>query len=186
MNDLILSKLDAGKSSLGITPNAHGGGFPAACLSTSVDKVGGVIRTTILVDLAQGAGSSGDADDVIGTNDVSDAGGAYIAELTKEVNGIPFAVEYSCIEVPAGGDPDINLNFSATSTDAMDAAVTSPTVLLNNGDNTLGESATTAIGTAVIAGAVIALPYVYLTNGAATNAAYTAGKLVITIYGANF
>ena len=95
-----------------------------------------------------------------------------------------FAVKFSCIEVPTGGDPDVNLVFSATGTDAHDAAVTTGTVLLNNGDLTLGESATTAAATAVIAGGTNALNYVYLTSGAATNAAYTAGKLVITFYGA--
>ena len=184
MNELILSKLDAGRSSLGITPNAHGGGFPAACLTTSVDNVGGIIQTTVLVDLGKGAGSGGGVDDVIGTDNVADAGGAYIADLTDAVNGVLFAVKFSCIEVPTGGDPDVNLVFSATGDDAHDAAVTTGTVLLDNGDLTLGESATTAAATAVIAGGTNALNYVYLTSGAATNAAYTAGKLVITFYGA--
>jgi hypothetical protein len=184
MNELILSKLDAGRSSLGITPNAHGGGFPAACLTTSVDKVGGIIQTTVLVDLAQGAGSAAGANDVIGTENVTDAGGAYIAELSDGVNGVLFAVKYSCVELPAGGGTDIDLVFSATSTNAQDDAVTSGTILVNNAANTLGESATTAAGATVIAGGTNALPYVYLTNVDTTNAAYTAGKLVITFYGA--
>tara|TARA_R110000824_G_scaffold235221_1_gene423948 strand:+ start:550 stop:1110 length:561 start_codon:yes stop_codon:yes gene_type:complete len=186
MNELILKKLDVGKSSFGITPNAHGGGFPAACLQTSVVKVGNVIETTVLVDLAEGAGSGGTADDIIGTDNTADAGGAYIADLSDAVNGVMFAVKFSCIEVPTGGDPDINLVFSATGSDAHDAGVTSGTILLNNGDLTLGESATTAAGTAVIAGGTNALNYVYLTSGDATDAAYTAGKLVITFYGARF
>ena len=184
MDELILSNLKSPGGELGITPNAHGGGFPAACLNTSVNKVGGVIETTVLVDLAQGAGSGGSADDVIGTDGVTNAGGAYIAELTDDVNGVLFAVKFSCIEVPTGGDPDINLVFSATGTDVHDAAVTTGTVLLDNGDLTLGESATTAIGTAVIAGGTNALKYAYLTSGDATDAAYTAGKIIVTFYGA--
>jgi len=76
------------------------------------------------------------------------------------------------------------LVFSATSTDAHDAAVTSGTILLDNGDLTLGESATTAAGATVSAGGTNALPYAYLTSGAATNAAYTAGKIIVTFYGA--
>lgn len=184
MNELVLKRLSAGQSELGIKAMPHGGGFPSACLSTSVNNVGGVIETTVLVDLAKGAGSGGTANDVIGTDNVADAGGAYIAELSDEVNGVLFAVKFSCIEVPTGGDPDINLVFSATSTDAHDAAVTSGTVLLDNGDLTLGESATTAAGATVIAGGTNALPYVYLTSGDATNAAYTAGKIIVTFYGA--
>tara|TARA_R100000541_G_C1884842_1_gene82793 strand:+ start:673 stop:1233 length:561 start_codon:yes stop_codon:yes gene_type:complete len=186
MNELILKKLDVGKSAFGITPNAHGGGFPAACLQTSVDKVGGVIETTVLVDLAQGAGGGGTAGDIIGTDNVADAGGAYIAELTEAVNGVVFACEISCLEVPTGSDPDINVVFSATSDDAHDAAVTSGTVLVDEGDLTLGQSDKHAVGATIMAGGINALPYVYLTNGVATNAAYTAGKLVITFYGARF
>jgi len=185
MNDLILSKLDAGKSSLGITPNAHGGGIPAACLSTSVDKVGGVIQTTILVDLGQGAGSGGGANDIIGTDNTTDAGGAYIAYLTKEVNGVPFSVELSCIETPTGGDPDVNVVTGSASTDVHDAAVTGANVCVNGGDQADGAHAQGDPGDTVTDGA-IALPYVYLTTGDATDAAYTAGKLIITIYGANF
>ena len=66
------------------------------------------------------------------------AANAYIAELTKEVNGIPYLIEFACLEVPTGGDPDINLVCSATGTTAENAAVTSGTVLFNNGDLTLG------------------------------------------------
>jgi len=186
MNNLILKNLKTLHGELGITPKAHGGGFPAECLTTSVNKFGNVIETTVLVDLAKGAGGGGTADDVIGTNDVADAGGAYIADLDDQINGVLFAVKFSCIELPTGGDPDINLVFSATGTDAHDAAVTGGTVLLNNADLTLGESATTAAGATVIAGGTNALNYVYLTSGTATNAAYTAGKLIITFYGANF
>jgi len=184
MNELVLKKLDAGRSSFGLTPNAHGGGFPASCLNTSVDRVGGVIETTVLVDLARGAGSGGTAEDVIGTDNTVNAGGAYIADLSDAVNGVLFAVKFSCVEVPTGGDPDIDLIFSATGTDVHDAAVTSGTKLINNGDLTLGESATTAAGATVIAGGTNALNYVYLTSGAATDAAYTAGKIIITFYGA--
>ena len=159
-----------------ITPAAHGSGFPDAAINTFVDKLGGTITTTILIDLHGGASSGGAADDIIGT---ADAANAYIAEIDHEINGVPMLVEFGCTEVPTGGDPDINLDCSATATDAEDAAVTSGTNLLNNGDLTLGFYATADAGAALAA----AKKYIYLTAGAATNAAYTAGKLWIRITG---
>ena len=125
--------------------------------------------------------SGGSADDIIGTD--GGTANAYIAELTSAVNGIPYKLEFICLEVPTGGDPDINLVCSATGTDAENAAVTSGTVLFNNGDLTLGLH-NEADGGATLA--ALTKKYLYLTTGAATQAAYTAGKLVIKIHGAAF
>ena len=160
-----------------VTPNAHGSGIADTAINTFVNKVGGLIYTTILIDLHGGLASGGGANDIIGTD--GGTANAYIAELTTGVNGIPFEIEFACLEVPTGGDPDINLDCSATATDAEDAAVTSGTNLLNNGDLTLGFYATADAGAALAA----AKKYIYLTAGAATNAAYTAGKLWIRITG---
>ena len=162
-----------------ITPNAHGSGIADAAINTFVTKIGGDITTTILVDLHGGLASGGTADDVIGTD--GGAANAYIAELTSAVNGIPYLIEFACLEVPTGGDPDINLVCSATGTDAENAAVTSGTILLNNGDLTLGFYVE-ADGGATLA--ALSKKYLYLTSGDATEAAYTAGKLVIKIHGA--
>ena len=164
-----------------ITPNAHGSGIADTAINTFVNKVGGDIVTTILVDLHGGLASGGAADDIIGTD--GGTANAYIAELTSAVNGIPYKLEFICLEVPTGGDPDINLVCSATGTDAENAAVTSGTVLFNNGDLTLGLH-NEADGGATLA--ALTKKYLYLTTGAATQAAYTAGKLVIKIHGAAF
>jgi|TARA_E500000318_G_C3564922_1_gene215242 hypothetical protein len=164
-----------------ITPNAHGSGIANAAINTFVTKIGGDITTTILIDLHGGLASGGTADDVIGTD--GGAANAYIAELTSAVNGIPYLIEFACLEVPTGGDPDINLVCSATATDAENAAVTSGTVLLNNGDLTLGFYAEADAGATL---AALSKKYLYLTSGDATEAAYTAGKLVIKIHGAAF
>jgi len=164
-----------------VTPNAHGSGIADDAINTFVNKVGGLIYTHILIDLHGGLASGGTANDIIGTD--GGAANAYIAELTTGVNGIPFEIEMACLEVPTGGDPDINLNCSATATDAENAAVSTPTVLLNNGDLTLGMYVS-ADGGATLA--ALSLKYLYLTTGAATEAAYTAGKLVIKITGAAF
>ena len=164
-----------------ITPNSHGSGIADTAINTFVNKVGGLIYTTILVDLHGGLASGGGADDIIGTD--GGTANAYIAELTTAVNGIPFEIEMACLEVPTGGDPDINLVCSATGTDAENAAVTSGTVLLNNGDLSLGMYVS-ADGGATLA--ALTKKYLYLTCGTATEAAYTAGKLVIKITGAAF
>ena len=164
-----------------ITPNSHGSGIADTAINTFVNKVGGLIYTTILVDLHGGLASGGGADDIIGTD--GGTANAYIAELTTAVNGIPFEIEMACLEVPTGGDPDINLVCSATGTDAENAAVTSGTVLLNNGDLSLGMYVS-ADGGATLA--ALTKKYLYLTCGTATEAAYTAGKIVIKITGAAF
>ena len=164
-----------------ITPNAHGSGIADAAINTFVTKIGGDITTTILIDLHGGLASGGTADDVIGTDGGS--ANAYIAELTSAVNGIPYLIEFACLEVPTGGDPDINLVCSATGTTAENAAVTSGTVLLNNGDLTLGFYVEADGGSTL---AALSKKYLYLTSGDATEAAYTAGKLVIKIHGAAF
>ncbi len=164
-----------------VTPNDHGTGIADDAINTFVNKVGGLIYTTILIDLHGGLASGGAANDIIGTD--GGAANAYIAELTTGVNGIPFEIEMACLEVPTGGDPDINLNCSATATDAENAAVTSPTVVVNGGDWTLGmrqqhDSAATL--------AALVKKYLYLTTGSATENAYTAGKFIIKIWGAAF
>lgn len=164
-----------------ITPNAHGSGIADAAINTFVNKIGGDIVTTILVDLHGGLASGGSADDVIGTD--GGAANAYIAELTSAVNGIPYKLEFICLEVPTGGDPDINLVCSATGTTAENAAVTSGTVLFNNGDLTLGLHNEADAGATL---AALSKKFLYLTSGDATEAAYTAGKLVIKIHGAAF
>ena len=164
-----------------ITPNAHGSGIADAAINTFVNKVGGDIVTTILIDLHGGLASGGAANDIIGTD--GGAANAYIAELTSAVNGIPYKLEFICLEVPTGGDPDINLNCSATATDAENAAVTSGTELFNNGDLTLGLHNEADAGATL---AALSKKYLYLTTGDATEAAYTAGKIVIKIHGAAF
>ena len=164
-----------------ITPNAHGSGIADDAINTFVNKIGGDTCTTILIDLHGGLAAGGSADDIIGTD--GGAANAYIAELTTGVNGIPYSIEMSCLELPTAGDVDFNLVCSATATDAENAAVTSPTVILNNGDLALGTYVSADSGATL---AALSLKYLYLTCGTATEAAYTAGKLVIKITGAAF
>jgi len=173
------ASLDTGATIFGIVPNAIGSGVPSAATNIFVSKVGGTITTTILIDLHGGYSGSATGDRIIGTGTSANA---YIAELTKEVNGIPILLEFGCTEVPTGGDPDINVDISATGTTASGAAVASGTQMMNNGDLTLGyynsvDSAATM--------AALSKKFIYLVQGAATNAAYSAGKIWIRITGMN-
>jgi len=173
------ASLDTGATIFGIVPNAIGSGVPSAATNIFVSKVGGTITTTILIDLHGGYSGSATGDRIIGTGTSANA---YIAELTKEVNGIPILLEFGCTEVPTGGDPDINVDISATGTSASGAAVTTGTQMMNNGDLTLGYYNTVDAGATM---AALAKNFVYLVQGSATNAAYSAGKIWIRITGMN-
>ena len=142
---------------------------------------GGAFTQPLMNDNYGGLAAGGSADDIIGTD--GGTANAYIAELTTGVNGIPYSIEMSCLELPTAGDVDINLVCSATATDAENAAVTSPTVVVNGGDWTLGMRQQHDAAANL---AALTKKYVYLTTGAATENAYTAGKFVIKIWGAAF
>jgi len=173
------ASLDTGATIFGIVPNAIGSGVPSAATNIFVSKVGGTITTTILIDLHGGYSGSATGDRIIGTGTSANA---YIAELTKEVNGIPILLEFGCTEVPTGGDPDINVDISATGTTASGAAVASGTQMMNNGDLTLGYYNAVDAGSTM---AALSKKFIYLVQGAATNAAYSAGKIWIRITGMN-
>ena len=84
----------------------------------------------------------------------------------------------TCFEAPTGGDPDINVHSATEGTGVEDGAISdlTETLLVNAGDATLGS---VVIFTAVPA----ADEFLYLTLGDTTNADYTAGKLLIELFG---
>tara|TARA_R110000765_G_scaffold177991_1_gene283517 strand:+ start:108 stop:725 length:618 start_codon:yes stop_codon:yes gene_type:complete len=131
-----------------------------------------LVKTTIMIDLT-GLQSTA-AGDIIGKNG---AGIAYIAQVTTANQGVVFGVSMSCYETPAGGDPDINLHSADEGTGVEDTAISAltETLIINGGD--------AAAGTRTAGGTIAADQYLYLTAGATTDAAYTAGRLVIEILG---
>ena len=180
MNELVLKKLDVAEFNER-TPLASGSGFASAAIKLhKVYKVGNEIITIMDIDLDEGIACGGAGGDALGTD--GGAANAYIMELSADVNGLPVKAEMTCIETPAGGDPDINLSSSATGTTAENAALTSGTDILDNGDLAAGFFNEAGIGDTVAAGA-IAKKYLYLTCGTATEAAYTAGKIRVKITG---
>jgi hypothetical protein len=141
----------------------------------SVTRNGSIIETKILMDIT-GLTCSNGAGDIIG---VDDAANCHIGQITDAVNGTIFAGTMRCLEAPAGGDPDIDLWAADVGTgveNAPIADVAGDVQLTNAGDMTLGSQ---AVLTAFPADG----QYLYLACGTATAAAYTAGKIEITLYG---
>ena len=142
--------------------------------AASVIKTGGIFHTKILIDLT-GLASSGSGD-IIGKDSTANS---HIGQITAAVNGTVLGGKLTCLEAPAGGDPDINLWYADEATGAEDAAITSLTnqvQMCDSGDLALNS--------------VISIPtppaadkYIYMATGAATDADYTAGKLLIEFFG---
>jgi len=132
-----------------------------------------IVKTTIMIDLT-GLRDGGTAGDIIGKDG---DGVAYIGQVTTANSGTVFGVTMMCLETPAGGDPDINLHSATEATGVEDTPISdlTETLIINSGD--------LAAGSLVAGGDIAADQYLYLTAGAATDATYTAGRLLITITG---
>jgi len=141
---------------------------------SSVQRVGGIITTRILIDLT-GLRSTGGAD-IIGVNGTALV--CHIGQITAARNGTILTGSMECFEAPAGGDPDINVHSATEGTGVEDGAIAdlTETLLVNAGDATLGSKV-------YFTGVPAADEFLYLTTGAATDADYTAGKLFIELMG---
>ena len=141
---------------------------------SSVQRVGGIITTRILIDLT-GLRSTGGAD-IIGVNGTALV--CHIGQITAARNGTILTGSMECFEAPAGGDPDINVHSATEGTGVEDGAIgdLTETLLVNAGDATLGSKV-------YFTGVPAADQFLYLTTGAATDADYTAGKLFIELMG---
>ena len=142
----------------------------------SAVKVGGIYSTSILMDLT-GLASSGSGD-IIGKAATANSN---IGQITAANNGTILAGQLNVYEAPAGGDPDIDLWYADEATGTEDAAITgltNQTQLMNNGDLT---AASIDYFTAGVVPA--ADKYLYLVTGAATNADYTAGRILLEMWG---
>jgi hypothetical protein len=142
---------------------------------SAISRHGTIIKTSILIDLT-GLRSTG-ADDIIGVDGT--ALDCHLGQITAAKSGTILTGKITCLEVPAGGDPDINVyaNVESTGSESDDpSGLTGTGILVNTGDHTLGS---VNIFTALPA----ANEYLYLVAGAATDADYTAGKLLIELEG---
>jgi hypothetical protein len=143
---------------------------------SSVVKVGGIITSSILIDLT-GLKSKTDDLDVIGK---STGGAAHLGKITAARSGTILGGSMTCLEVPAGGVNDIILYSATVDTAVYDdgiAALDEVVIADSGGAWTLGL-------VKPITGIPRANDYLYLTCGAAgTEANYTAGKFLIKLEG---
>jgi len=138
-----------------------------------VIKIGEVFHTTILIDLT-GLASSGSGD-IIGKAATANS---HIGQITAAVNGTVLGGKLTCLEAPAGGDPDINLWYADEATGTEDAAVTGLTNQVQ-----ICDSGDLALNSVVSLATVAADKYLYMATGAATDGDYSAGKLLIEFWG---
>ncbi len=142
---------------------------------SGVSRVGGVIVTTIMLDLTGLSSSTTDLD-IIGVG----ASAAHIGQITAAQNGTILSGRMTCLEVPVGGADDIDLYSATEATGVFDAAVdtlTETAIITAAGAWTLGLAK--YFNDLPVAG-----QYLYLTGGeAGTAAPYTAGKFLIELYG---
>jgi len=147
----------------------------ADSFASGVIRVGTLFRTTIVIEV-DGLNSGGTINDIIGADG---AGVAHLGQITAARNGTIFAGSVKCLEVPTNGDPDIDLWSANEATGVEDTLVTDLTEiqLTDGGDFTaVGEE----IGLTLFP---TANQYLYLATGAATANTYTAGILVIELWG---
>ncbi len=142
---------------------------------SSVSRLGGIIRTSILLDLTGLASSTTDLD-IIGVG----ASPAYIGRISAAQNGTILTGKVTCLEAPAGGVADIDVYSATEGTGVFDGGIAAltETALLTSG----------AAWTIALTRAMTAVPaadqYLYLVGGAAGTAApYTAGKFLIELDG---
>ena len=150
----------------------------------NVTVAGDLITTTIVIDLTGLRNTA--AGDIIGVDGTSSV--CHIGQITAALNGTIFAGDMTCLETPAGGEPDIDLYAASEGTGVEDGAIgdLTETALVTAGQDwisTLSANQYNAAG--LIAGAVPdADEYLYLVGGGGTtDADYTAGIFRINLYG---
>lgn len=164
----------------GAVNNTAGAGITGGTgtiFKTSVERVGGIVKTSILIDLT-GAGSSTTDLDIIGQGAVA----AHLGQITSALNGTTIlGGRMTCLEAPTGGVTDIDLYYATEATGVFDAGIGT---LTNAALITSGGAWSLATTKAIADPAALVGKYLYLTGGAAgTAGTYTAGKFLIDLYG---
>lgn len=147
----------------------------AVCVG-AVTKVGGLFRTEILVDLTDLVGG-GTINDIVGG--ASGAVNSHIGQITAAKNGTIVAGTIYGHELPAGGDPDIEIYSTSDGTLAQNYLITDETgetQLFNAGDM----SATSVVN---LTAWPTADDYLYIVAATATDDVYTAGRFVLVLWG---
>lgn len=147
---------------------------------SGVERIGSLYKTTIMIDM-DGLHSTNTDDDIIGVEGV---GAAHLGQITTAKNGSMFFGRMTCLELPAGGQPDVALWSASENTGVEDTLISALNddveILQSQGD-----------GTAWVAGDVIEITtfpvdgtWLYLvSDGAITDGEYSAGKFLIEFWG---
>ncbi len=153
-------------------------GGTGTVVKSCVERKGGIIKTTILINIT-GLGSSTTDGDIIGKA----GGNAAITEITAAINGTIVGGTMTCLIAPTTGVTDINVYKAAegTATEAFDYAISSATETI-----ILDRAAAWTVGDIkpFTAFPDATKPFVYLTNGAAgTVGDYATGTFLIELIG---
>ena len=163
----------------GLTPGAGAPGKGSGGSYNSWrEHLGGVIKTSILVDLT-GCTPAGGINDAIG---VVGSDPAHMGQVTTALCGTLFAGRMTVLEDP-NGQVDIDLRSNTSAAIAENGNASSGTSVL-----LVEKSASWGQGTATMSNGFTELPaantYLYLSKGSTTaTAAYTAGKFLIELWG---
>ena len=157
------------------TGTAAGGGIDAVSPTINVSRIGRDIVTEVFIDIGAGSiVSSAHADDVIGEDGVANA---FVTQITTAINGLVYAGEIVCLEVPTTGDPDINVAADTSGTVAEDAGGMDH-VLADCGTHTLALKNAFTIPSGGVQD-----DFIYLTHGGTTAGTYDAGKFLLRFFG---
>lgn len=171
-----LNGLDADLASNLLTRGA--GVDTAESYAAGISRNGSIITTRIVVDISTLIGSGTDLD-IIGESAAADC---HWGQITTAKSGTLIGGSVTCLELPAGGTPDLDFYSSNVSTGVQDVIITDATLgtetaLVTSGGN--WASGTTKGMTSL----PTANDYLYITNGAASGGTFSAGKFLITLYG---
>ncbi len=134
----------------------------------------GTIITEIKIDLT-GLRSSTTENSAVG---LSTGDPSFIGRNVVANNGVIYKMELICLELPAGGQTDINVVENASGTLEFDGAAGNDFGIDSNGAHAAGRSVQN------LTQSLTEGNYLYLTSGAAgTVADYTAGQLILRMYG---
>lgn len=146
--------------------------------ASSIQRLGGIFTTRILIDVT-GLNSKNTDGDIIGVDGTANA--CHLGQIVAADCGTVLGGTMRCLEVPAGGDPNIALYSANEATGVEDGAIgdlTETLIFDPDADWTIDMDRS-------ITGIPPADDYLYLVQGDATgtDATYTAGKFLITLLG---
>jgi hypothetical protein len=192
--DQLLSLVDGGTASGFVKLDGNTGLSAGTGITGGTDTVykswiehnGGIVTTYIYIDM-DGLIGAGGAKDVIGKVGTANC---HLGQYTTAKMGTLFAGRMTCLEVVAGGEPDIDLYSSNVATGTENVAydhsdMGTETALLTAGQDWIAALSANQFNTAALTALPTADDYFYLTKGAnASTSEYTAGKFLIELWGA--